>query len=146
MIIRAYCGSAGKEPSCNAGDLGSIPGLARSPGEGKGYLLQYSGLENTMACIVHVVAKSWTQLSDFHYYMPGIVLSALYLFMYFFNHLLISQVLYDLGYVPILLWPQVIGMGTEAQRDEETHACLSSEPKLLTTLLWSVNPCCLPDR
>ena len=83
MIIRAYCGSAGKEPSCNAGDLGSIPGLARSPGEGKGYLLQYSGLENTMACIVHVVAKSWTQLSDFHYYMPGIVLSALYLFMYF---------------------------------------------------------------
>ena len=42
MIIRAYCGSAGKEPSCNAGDLGSIPGLARSPGEGKGYPLQYS--------------------------------------------------------------------------------------------------------
>ena len=60
--------------------------------------------------------------------------------------LLISQVLYDLGYVPILLWPQVTGMGTEAQRGEETQACLSSEPKLLTTLLWSVNPCCLPDR
>ena len=42
------CVSAGKESSCNAGDLGSIPGLGRSPGEGKGYPLQYSGLENSM--------------------------------------------------------------------------------------------------
>ena len=54
------CGSAGKESTCNAGDLGSIPGLGRSPGEGKGYLLQYSGLENSMDCIVHGVIKSWT--------------------------------------------------------------------------------------
>ena len=46
------CGSAGKESACNAGDLGSIPGLERSPGEGKGYPLQYSGLENSMDCIV----------------------------------------------------------------------------------------------
>ena len=46
-------GSAGKESACNVGDLGSIPGLGRSPGEGKGYLLQYSGLENPMDCIVH---------------------------------------------------------------------------------------------
>ena len=42
------CGSAGKESACNAGDLGSIPGLERSPGEAKGYPLQYSGLENSM--------------------------------------------------------------------------------------------------
>ena len=42
------CGSAGKESACNAGDLGSIPGLGRSPGKGKGYPLQYSGLENSM--------------------------------------------------------------------------------------------------
>ena len=42
------CGSACKESACNAGDLGSIPGLGRSPGEGKGYPLQYSGLENSM--------------------------------------------------------------------------------------------------
>ena len=42
------CGSAGKESGCNAGDLGSIPGLGRSPGKGKGYPLQYSGLENSM--------------------------------------------------------------------------------------------------
>ena len=58
--------SVGKESACNAGDLGLIPGLGRSPGEGKGYPLQYSGLENSMNCIVHVVAKSWTRLSYFH--------------------------------------------------------------------------------
>ena len=58
-------GSAGKEFACNAGDLGLIPGLGRSPGEGKGYPLQYSGLENSMDCIVHGVAKSRTRLSDF---------------------------------------------------------------------------------
>ena len=50
-------GSAGKESSCNVGDLGSIPGLGRSPGEGNGYPLQYSGLENSMDCIVHQVTK-----------------------------------------------------------------------------------------
>ena len=54
------CGSAGKESTCNAGDLSLIPGLGRSPGKGKGYPLQYSGLENSMDCIVHGVAKSWT--------------------------------------------------------------------------------------
>ena len=59
--------SAGKESACNKGDLDSIPGLGRSPGEGKGYPLQYSGLENSMDCIVHGVAKGWTQLSDFHF-------------------------------------------------------------------------------
>ena len=42
------CGSAGKESACNVGDLGLFPGLGRSPGEGKGYTLQYSGLENSM--------------------------------------------------------------------------------------------------
>ena len=45
--------SDGKEFTCNVGDLGSIPGFGRSPGEGKGYPLQYSGLENSMDCIVH---------------------------------------------------------------------------------------------
>ena len=58
--------SAGKESACNEGDLGSIPELGRSPGEGKGYPLQNSGLENSMDCIVHGVAKSWIRLSDFH--------------------------------------------------------------------------------
>ena len=50
-------GSAGKESACNAGDPSSIPGLGRSPGEGKGYPLQYSGLENSMDWIVQGVAK-----------------------------------------------------------------------------------------
>ena len=67
-------GSAGKKFSCNAGDLGSIPGLGRSPGEGKGYLLQYSGLENSMDCIVHRVAKSRTGLSVFHFHFPELSL------------------------------------------------------------------------
>ena len=49
--------SAGKESTYNAGDLGSIPGLGRSLGEGNAYLLQYSGLENSMGCIVHAVAE-----------------------------------------------------------------------------------------
>ena len=50
----------GKESACSAGDLALIPELGRSLGEGKGYPLQYSGLENSMDCIVHGVAKSWT--------------------------------------------------------------------------------------
>ena len=61
-----------KNPSyfnCNMGDLGSIPGLGRYPGEGKGYPLQYSVLENSKD-IVHGVAKSQTQLSDFHFHFP----------------------------------------------------------------------------
>ena len=51
-------GSAGRESACSAGDLGSIPGLGRSPGERKGYPLQFSGLESPMDCIVHGVTKS----------------------------------------------------------------------------------------
>ena len=61
------CSSA--EIICNVGDLGSIPGLGGSLGEGKGYPLQYSGLENSMDGIVHGVTKSWTRLSDFHFHI-----------------------------------------------------------------------------
>jgi len=60
-------GSDGTESACNAGDLGSIPGIGRSPGEGKGYPLQYSGLENSMDCTVDGIAKSQTRLSDVHF-------------------------------------------------------------------------------
>ena len=66
MVLGFPSGSAGKESVCNVGDLGSTPGLGRSPGEGNGYPLQYSGLENSMDSIVHGVTKSQTQLSDFH--------------------------------------------------------------------------------
>ena len=62
------CGSAGKESTCNAGDLGSISGLERSPGERKGYPLQYSGLENSMDCVGCGVVKSQTGLSSFHFH------------------------------------------------------------------------------
>ena len=58
--------SVGKESACNVGGLGSIPGLGRSPGEGKGYPL-HSGLENSMDSIVCGVTKSWTLMSDFHF-------------------------------------------------------------------------------
>ena len=61
-----YCS---KESACNAGDLGSIPGLGRSPGEWKGYPLQYSWLENSMDCIVHGVTKSRTWLNNFHLHL-----------------------------------------------------------------------------
>ena len=57
-ILGFPCGSAGKEFACNVGDLGSISGLGRSPGEGKGYPLQYSDLENSMDGIVYGVSKS----------------------------------------------------------------------------------------
>ena len=53
-------GSASKESTCNEGDLGSIPGLRRSPDEGKGHPLQFSGLENSVDCIVHGVSKTRT--------------------------------------------------------------------------------------
>ena len=74
-------GSVGKESACHVGDLGSIPGLGRSPGEGNSYPLQYFGLENSMdkgawQAIVHEVAKSRTWLlSDFHF--PAVTLLAL---------------------------------------------------------------------
>ena len=58
---------AGKESACNTEDLGWIPGLGRSPGERKGYPLQYSALENSMDCVVLGVAKSWTRWSNFHF-------------------------------------------------------------------------------
>ena len=62
QLTRAHdsTGSAGKESACNVGDLGSIPGLGRFPGEEKHYPLQYSGQENAMDHIVHGVIKSRT--------------------------------------------------------------------------------------
>ena len=63
-------GSAGKESALNVGDLGSIPVLGRSPGEGNSYPLWYSGLDNSIDCIVHGVTKNQTRLSDFHLIFP----------------------------------------------------------------------------
>ena len=75
-------GSAGKESACNEGDLGLTSGLGRSPGEGKGYPLLYSDLENSTDCIVHGVAKSQTGLSNFHFHIYVYILS-LYIYIEF---------------------------------------------------------------
>ena len=75
------CGSAGKESACNVGDLGSISGRGWSPGEGKGYPLQYSGLEDSVDCIVLWVAKSeqlnWTELIHTYIYLVALVVKNL---------------------------------------------------------------------
>ena len=67
IFIFFPCGLAGKKSACNLGDLGSFPGLGRSSGEGKGYPLQYSSLENSTDCVTDGVAKRQTRLSDFHF-------------------------------------------------------------------------------
>ena len=78
-------GLTGKESACNVGDLVLFPGLGRSPVEGIGYLLQYSGLENSVDCIVHGVAKSWARLSNFHFHM--------YINLWILKHILHSRFL-----------------------------------------------------
>ena len=73
--------SAGKESTCNVGDLGSIPGLERSPGERKGYPLWYSRLEDSISYIVHRVggvAESWTRLRNFQFHVIRVVLFILF--------------------------------------------------------------------
>ena len=70
VFLGFSCGSAHKESVRNAGDPGPIPGLGISPGEGKGFSLQYSGLESSMDCVARGVTKSRTQLSYFHFHFP----------------------------------------------------------------------------
>ena len=66
VFLGFTCGSAGKESVCSVGDLGLIPGLGRSPGGGKGYPLQYSGLENSMDCISSMLTHARILLIIFH--------------------------------------------------------------------------------
>ena len=82
--------SVGKESTCKEGDPGSIPGSERSPGEGKCYPLQYSGLENSMDCIVHGVAESQTWLCDFHF-ISLFALCSLPLTLFLYSTVAISQ-------------------------------------------------------
>ena len=70
IIISFPHGSDDRESACNAGDPGSTPALGRSPGEGNGYPFQYSGLENSLDCIVCGVTKNWTWLSNSHFRLP----------------------------------------------------------------------------
>ena len=101
-ILVFPCGSAGKESTCNVGDLSSVPGLGRSPGEGKGYPLHCSGLENSMDWVVHGVAKRWTQLSDFHFlYFPSFYSS---LAVYLLNGLILWGSLESAVFIFILVF------------------------------------------
>ena len=79
QILYHHCGSAGKESACNAWDLGSIPGLGRSPGEGKGYPLQYSGLENSMDS--QRVGHDWVTFTSLHFFT---IREAKYIYMYMY--------------------------------------------------------------
>ena len=73
MFIHGFpYGSVGKESTCKVRDLDSIPGWGRSPGEGKGYPFQYSGLVNSVYCMVHGVVKSWTRLGKFHIFLLSV--------------------------------------------------------------------------
>ena len=83
VFLSFLCDSAGKESTCYVGDLGLIHGLGRSPGEGKGYPLQYSGLENSMDYTVHGVTKSRTWLSDFHFSLPKYDNNKIIIILYF---------------------------------------------------------------
>ena len=71
VFLSFPCGSAGKESTCNVTDLGLIPGLGRSPGEGKGYPLQYSGLENFMDQ-VHGGNKESDTTERLHFHLSSI--------------------------------------------------------------------------
>ena len=85
-MVKFPCGSAGKESACNVGDQGSIPVLGRSPGEGHGYPVQHSGLKNSVDCIIHGIAKSWTWLSDFDFHGKILKKShALFFNLFFFK-------------------------------------------------------------
>ena len=81
-------GLAVKESACSVGDLGSNPRLGKSPGEGNGCPLQYSGLENSMDSIVHGVTKNWIQLSDFHFTLACNISSSYILCLSYNLHLL----------------------------------------------------------
>ena len=96
------CGSAGKESTCSAGDPGLIPGLQRSPGEEKGYPLQYSGLENSMTCIVDGVAESRTRLSNFHFHFRFHTLVIIY-GICFFQLISLSMIIMATSIEPICL-------------------------------------------
>ena len=98
-------GSVGEESACNVGDPSLIPGLGRSTGEGKGYPLQCSGLENSTDCVVHGVAKSWTWLSDFHFTETKTIYNCLNQFTNsFMMKIIYYDEFYEMALFQILSW------------------------------------------
>ena len=128
------CGSAGKESSCNAGDLGSIPGLGRSPGEGKGYPLQYSGLENSMSCIVHAVAKSQTYLSKFHFHFSSYieVFKSFELFLCMVWGCVLTSLIY--------MWLSSFPNTTSEETFSTVYSCLLCWRLIISYSLNKINP------
>ena len=119
VLLGFPCDSAGKESTCNAGDLGWIPGLGRSPGEGKGYPLQYSGLENSMDCIDYGVAESWTRLSGFHfhfsYLMYNVVPSCCAAKRVSYTHICILFL--KKIFFPIIVYHRILNISFQKQRN-----------------------------
>ena len=100
IILDFPCGSDGREFICNARDLGSIPLLGKSPGEGKGYPLQYYGLENRKGYIIYGVTKSRTWLSDSLSYiiLHTHTLSHTYRYIYIHIYIYIYIYIYKMEY------------------------------------------------
>ena len=110
-----------KESASNAGDLGSIPGLGRFPGEEKGYPFQYSGLENYIDCIVNGVSKSRTQLSDFHSFVNEMLTPFTFIKRFFSSYSLSTIRVVPSAYLRLLIFHPAILI----------PACASSSPAFL---------------
>ena len=102
-----------KKSACSTGDPGSILGSGRSPEEGKGYPLQYSGQENAKNCIVHGVAKSRTRLSDF-YSLSAVVIGAS----------LVAQMVKNLPAMQEMMWFQSLGQEDPLEEEMATHSSI----------------------
>ena len=111
VLLGFPCGSDGKESACNVEDLGLIAGLGRCLGAGKGYPLQYSGLEISTDYIVHGVPKSWMWLSDFHFSLGCSAVSPTFC----------PTIRQDLGLVQRLLHPETQVSGKVATPLPITH-------------------------
>ena len=103
VFLGFLSGSACKKNSArNVGDLGSILGLGRSPGEGKGYPLRYSGLENSMDCMVHGVTKSLTRLSNFQLSLFTFIETKHFVIIIVLGLLCVKIVYIRLGNMPVI--------------------------------------------
>ena len=152
-------GSAGKESACHAGDLGSIPGLGRSSGEGKGYPLQFSDLENSIDCIVHRVTKSQTRLSGFRFRFMNLtysrkeqLLSWLPAVSIYFLLNLISLLEYNTFHYYLTTWPPLlcppnqVTLPQSSKRQPHFYICIYYSPSPSPHTLLSINSFSLSDK